>query len=84
MSKRFKFTMSRTAIIEEFYEIEADSLDEAVEAFYDGAYGEPVHTEFIDWHGEWEEADREELCPLHQMIKEYECDTTSSAGTAKA
>jgi hypothetical protein len=36
MSKRFKFTLSRTAIIDEFYEIEADSEEEAMNIAYDG------------------------------------------------
>lgn len=72
---RFKFTVSRTAVYNEVYEIEADSWDEAQEILYDGGYGDPVHMEFIDWHGSWEEDDREELCPLTKMIKDYEATT---------
>jgi len=71
-NKRYKFTVSRTAIINEVYEIEADSWDQAQEILYDGGYGEPLHTEFVDWQGEWEQDDCEELCVLYQMVKSYE------------
>lgn len=74
-SKRFKFTVSRTAIIDEVYEIEADSWEEAEQLLYDGAYGEPIHTEWIEWHGDWYENEREDLCPLTKMIKEYKVET---------
>ena len=73
-SKRFKFTVSRTAIVNEVYEIEADSWEEAEGILYDGGYGDPTHTEFVDWHGDWTEDDREENCPLTKMIKEYKVD----------
>lgn len=41
-SKRFKFTVSRTAIVNEVYEIEADSWEEAEGILYDGGYGIPL------------------------------------------
>lgn len=75
---RFKFTLSRSAIIEEFYEIEADSEEEALSIAYDGGYGDPVRTEFVDWRDdEWSAVDCEETCKLYNMIKEHECATGS-------
>jgi hypothetical protein len=71
MTKKYKFTMSRSAIICEVYEIEADTLEEANEMLHDGNYGEPVHTEWLDWHGNWEEDDREIIDPLYRMVKDY-------------
>lgn len=77
MSKRFKFTLTRSAIIEEYYEIEADSEEEALDIAYDGGYGEPVHTEFVDWRDdEWSAVDCEENCKLYNMIKEHQCVTS--------
>jgi len=71
MTKKYKFTMSRSAIITEVYEIEADDLEEANEMLYDGNYGEPVHTEWLDWHGNWEEDEREIIDPLYRMVKDH-------------
>lgn len=75
---RFKFTLCRAAIIDEYYEIEADSEEEALEIAYDGNLGEPVRTEFLDWRDdEYSAIDCEETCKLYNMIKEHKCDTTS-------
>jgi len=65
-------------VIEEYYEIEADSEEEALSAAYDGGYGDPVHTEFVDWRDdEWSVTDCEDNCELYKMVKDYECATTS-------
>jgi len=69
---RYKFTMVRAAVIDEYYEIEADSEDEAREIAFDGGYGDPVRTEFIDWRDdEWSAVDCEENDPLYRMVKDY-------------
>lgn len=69
---QYKFTVCRTSIVSETFQIEADSWEEAEKALYEGAYSEPIDQEWIDWHGPWEEVDREDLCPLTNMIKEYD------------
>jgi hypothetical protein len=70
---KFKFTVARTAVIEEYYEIEADSEEEALSIAYDGEYGDPVRTVFIDWRDdEWSAVDCEDLEPLYQMVKNYD------------
>lgn len=70
---KFKFTLCRAAVIDEYYEIEADSEEEAKSICYDGGYGEPVRTEFVDWRDdEWSAVDCEELEPLYRMVKEYD------------
>jgi len=75
---RFKFTLTRSAIIEEYYEIEADSEEEALSVAYDGGYGDPVHTEFVDWRDdEWSAVDCEDIDPLYRMIKDHKCATGS-------
>ena len=69
---RFKFTLTRSAIIEEYYEIEADSEEEALSIAYDGGYGDPVRTEFVDWRDdEWSAIDCENIDPLYRMVKDY-------------
>lgn len=69
---RFKFTLARAAVIEEYYEIEADSEQEAMDIVYDGGYGDPVRTEFVDWRDdEWTAVDCEETCKLYKMIKDH-------------
>ena len=69
---RYKFTMVRAAVIDEYYEIEADSEDEAREIAFDGGYGDPVRTEFVDWRDdEWSTVDCEENDPLYRMVKDY-------------
>lgn len=75
---RFRFTLCRAAIIDEYYEIEADSEEEALEIAYDGNLGEPVRTEFLDWRDdEYSAIDCEDIEPLYRMVKDYKCDTTS-------
>ena len=75
---RFKFTLCRAAIIDEYYEIEADSEEEALEIAYDGNLGEPVRTEFLDWRDEeYSAIDCEDIEPLYRMVKDYKCDTGS-------
>lgn len=70
---RYKFVFARASIIDEYYEIEADTEEEAMEIAYDGNYGEPVRTEFIDWRDdEWTVVDREIVDPLYKMVKEYD------------
>jgi hypothetical protein len=71
MSK-FKYIMVRAAVIDEYYEIEADSESEAVEIVMDGDYGDPIKTEFVDWRDdEWQVADTEPIDPLYRMVKDY-------------
>ena len=67
-----KFTLVRAARIDEFYEIEADSESQALEIAYDGCLGEPIRTEFIDWHDdEYQVVDVEVIDPLYVMVKDY-------------
>jgi hypothetical protein len=69
---RFKYILVRAAVIDEYYEIEADSESEALEIAYDGNYGDPVKTEFIDWRDDsYQVADVEEIEPLYRMVKDY-------------
>ena len=69
---KFKFTLCRAAVIDEYYEIEADSEEEAREIAYDGGYGDPVRTEFVDWRDdEWTAVDCEDIDPLYLMVKDY-------------
>jgi hypothetical protein len=69
---RFKYILVRAAVIDEYYEIEADSESEALEIAYDGGYGDPVKTEFVDWRDDsYQVADVEEIEPLYRMIKDY-------------
>lgn len=69
---RFKFTVCRAAVIDEYYEIEADSEEEALSIAYDGNLGEPVRTEFVDWRDdEYSAVDCEETCKLYNMVKEH-------------
>lgn len=72
---KFKFTLVRAAVIDEYYEIEADSEEEALSLALDGNLGDPVRTEFVDWRDdEFSAVDCEDLEPLYQMVKNY--DTT--------
>ena len=69
---KFKYIMVRAAVIDEYYEIEADSESEALEIAMDGNYGDPFKTEFVDWRDdEWQVADTEEIEPLYRMVKDY-------------
>jgi hypothetical protein len=72
-----KFTFWRNAIVGEYYEVTAETEEEAVEQLLDGCH-EPVHTEWVDWAtGGYELEEVEELDPLYRMVKDYQCDTTS-------
>jgi len=69
---KFKFTLARAAVIDEYYEIEADSEEEALSSALDGNYGDPVRTEFVDWRDdEFTAVDCEDLEPLYRMVKDY-------------
>jgi hypothetical protein len=66
-----KFTYWRNAIICEFYEVEAETEEEAYQQLMDG-YHDPVNTEWVDWaNGSYEIEDIEELDPLYRMVKDY-------------
>ena len=67
------YTLVRAAKIDEYYEIEADSEEEALSLAFDGNYGDPVRTEFVDWRDdEWSAVDCEDLEPLYRMVKNYD------------
>lgn len=80
MTKAYRFTFFRKSIIEEVFEVEADTLKEA-EEIMNGSGGDLVRSEWVDWYEQEFSKDGdfppEPLCPLHRMIKEHECDTTS-------
>lgn len=65
-----RFTIWRNAIIAETYVVEAESEEAAREMLMNGCC-DPIDTEFIDWHGNWEVEDVEELDPLYRMVKDY-------------
>jgi hypothetical protein len=68
----FRYILARSAIIEEYYEIEADSESEALEIAMEGDLGDPVRTEFQDWRDdEFSVVGQECLDPLYVMVKEY-------------
>lgn len=70
---KFKFTLVRAAVIDEYYEIEADSEEEALSIALDGNYGDPIRTEFVDWRDdEFSAVDCEDLEPLYRMVKDYD------------
>ena len=70
---KFKFTLCRAAVIDEYYEIEADSEEEALSLALDGNYGDPVRTEFVDWRDdEYQVCDEELIEPLYRMVKDYD------------
>ena len=74
---KFKYILVRAAVMDEYYEIEADSEEEALSIAYDGNLGDPVKTEFIDWRDdEYQIADTEEIEPLYQMVKDYDATRT--------
>jgi hypothetical protein len=67
------YTLVRAAVIDEYYEVEADSEEQALEMAYDGTLGDPVKTEFIDWRDdEYQVCDTEVIEPLYRMVKEYD------------
>lgn len=66
------YTLIRAAVIDETYEIEADSEEEALEIAYNGQLGDPVKTEFIDWRDDsYEIANVDVIEPLYRMVKDY-------------
>lgn len=69
---QYRYLLARSAIIEEYYEIEADSEEEALELAYNGDLGDPVRTDFVDWRDdEYSVVDKESIDPLYVMVKEY-------------
>lgn len=67
-----KFILVRAARIDEYYEVEADSKEEALEIAYDGNLADPFKTEFIDWaDDEYQVVDVEVIDPLYVMVKDY-------------
>lgn len=66
-----KFTFWRNAIVGEYYEVTAETEEEAVEQLSNGCH-DPVHTEWVDWAGGWELEDFEELDPLYRMVRDYQ------------
>lgn len=71
----YRFSFSRRVIIDEVYEIEADTEEEAIEAMNEGWYGDPADTEFVDWYDDdFELIHTETLDPLVKMIEGYEKD----------
>lgn len=67
-----KFILVRAAIIDEYYEVEADSKEEALEIAYDGNLADPFKTEFQDWRDdEYQVVDVEVIDPLYVMVKDY-------------
>ncbi len=67
-----KFTFWRNAIIAETYVVEANSEEEAREMLWNGDYGDPVASEYVDWASDDFELDGyEELDPLYRMVKDY-------------
>lgn len=65
-------TLVRAAVIDEYYEVEVDSPEEALSLAYDGALPDPYRTEFVDWRDdEYQVADVQELDPLYVMVKDY-------------
>ena len=69
---KFKYIIVRAAVIDEYYEVEADSEQEAIEAAFDGNLGDPIKTDFVDWRDdEWSVCDTEPIEPLYRMVKDY-------------
>lgn len=70
MPQTYIYTFHRRAIIEEQYEVEAESEEQAVEMMFNGEYGDPVYTEFVDWDDDgWEVTGRQEVEQLTKFIK---------------
>ena len=69
---KYKFILVRAAVIDEYYEVEADSEQEALDRAYDGDLPDPYRTDFVDWRDdEYQVADQEEIEPLYRMIKDH-------------
>lgn len=74
MAKKYKFYMSRTSLISETFEVEADSEEEARELGFNGEVdnGNPVHTEWLDYaDDEWSVDECVCIDPLYVMVKEF-------------
>jgi hypothetical protein len=70
VAQTYIYTFHRRAIIEEVYEVEAESEEEAVELMFVGEYGDPVHIEFCDWDDDgWEVTGKREVEQLTKFIK---------------
>lgn len=72
--KKFRFLVTRRAIYDEAYYVEADSENELHEILSgDGPdYKHPVRQEYEDWYdGEWTVEEQEERDPLVVMVANY-------------
>ena len=77
MAQTYKFTFNRRAIIDEEYEVEAESEEEALEMMFNGDYGEPVHIEFVDWSDDgWEVTSKVEVEQLTKFVKSKDAITS--------
>lgn len=66
------YILCRAAKIDEYYEVEADSEEEALTIAYDGDLGEPFRTEFLDWaDDEYQVVEETIIEPLYRMVKDY-------------
>lgn len=73
---KFKYILVRAAVIDEYYEVEADSEAEAIEMAVDGDLGDPIKTDFVDWRDdEYQVCDTEEIEQLYRMVKDYRKET---------
>ena len=72
----YRYTLSRTAIYTESYTVEADSEEEALALAMDGNIDYDknlIGADFVDWYdSEYSVDEREDLCPLTKMVKEYD------------
>ncbi len=77
MNKAYKFTFFRKSIVEEKFEVLADTLEEAQDQMLNGGYPDPTDTSWVDWYEDEFVADSEHppepQCKLYDMVKEYEC-----------
>lgn len=79
---KYKFTVSRRSVYNEVYEVECDSEEQLKEILEgDGPdFEKPLSVDWIDWYDDdWTEEDREDICPLYEMIKNKETEIASSA-----
>ena len=65
-----KYTFWRNCVVCEYYEVEAESEEEARERVRDSA--DPIQSEWIDWlSDDFEIENVKELDPLYCMVKDY-------------
>jgi len=70
VAQTYIYTFYRRAIIEEQYEVEAESEEDAVELMFNGEYGDPIMSEFVDWDDDgWEVNGKREVEQLTKFIK---------------